>query len=116
MDNAYSLHIYDTELSKFTLEKRGFEGLVAEIVDLQNDHTQLMPLDLELTGEGIIKWLECRVIPKNRTLVDEILKTLGLSHNDTKGIIDVYKGLSLNDSYWIVPADFDGTFAQFNLY
>ncbi len=45
-------------------------------------------------------------IPKNRAFVDEILKTVGLSHNDTKRIIDVCKGLSLNDSYWVVPADF----------
>lgn len=45
-------------------------------------------------------------IPKNRAFVDEILKTVGLSHNDTKEIIDVCKGLSLNDSYWVVPADF----------
>ena len=45
-------------------------------------------------------------IPKNRAFVDEILKTVGLSHNDTKGIIDVCKRLSLNDSYWVVPADF----------
>ena len=116
MSNVYSLRIYDTELMKFTLEKRGLEGLVAEIVSVQDGHAHLMPLDLELTGEGVIKWLEHRVIPKNRTFVDEILKTLGLSHNDTKGIIDVCKGLSLNDSYWIVPEDFDGTFAQFNLY
>ena len=43
------------------------------------------------------------MIPKNRTFADEILKTLGLSHNDTKGIMDVCRGLSLNDSYWIVP-------------
>lgn len=64
----------------------------------------------------MIKWLERRVIPKNRTFVDEILKTLGLSHNDTKGIIDVCKGLSLNDSYWVVPEGFQGTFAQYNLY
>ncbi len=116
MSNIYSLRIYDTELMKFTLEKRGLEGLVAEIESVQDSHAHLMPLDLELTGEGVIKWLERRVIPKNRTFVDEILKTLGLSHNDTKGIIDVCKGLSLNDSYWIVPEDFDGTFAQFNLY
>ena len=116
MSNIYSLRIYDTELMKFTLEKRGLEGLVAEIVSVQDGYAGLMPLDLELTGEGVIKWLERRVIPKNRTFVDEILKTLGLSHNDTKGIIDVCKGLSLNDSYWIVPEDFDGTFAQFNLY
>ena len=116
MSNIYSLRIYDTKLMKFSLEKRGLEGLVAEIVSVRNDLAHLLPLDLELTGEGVIKWLERRVIPKNRAFVDEILKTLGLSHNDTKGIIDVCKGLSLNDSYWIVPEDFDGTFAQFNLY
>ena len=56
------------------------------------------------------------MIPKNRTFVDEILKTLGLSQNDTKGIIDVCKGLSLNDSYWIVPEGFDGKFADYNLF
>ena len=116
MSNVYSLRIYDTELIRFVLEKRGLEGLVAEIVSVQEEHAHLMPLDLELTGEGVIKWLERRVIPKNRTFVDEILKTLGLSHNDTKGIIDVCKGLSLNDSYWIVPENFDGSFAHYNLY
>lgn len=116
MSNVYSLRIYDTELMRFVLEKRGLEGLVAEIVSVQEEYAHLMPLDLELTGEGVIKWLERRVIPKNRTFVDEILKTLGLSHNDTKGIIDVCKGLSLNDSYWSVPENFDGSFAHYNLY
>ena len=116
MSNIYSLRIYDTELIRFTMEKRGLEGLVAEIVTVNKDMEHLMPLDMERTDEGIIKWLERRVIPKNRTFVDEILKTLGLSHNDTKGIIDVCKGLSLNDSYWIVPDGFGGKFSQFNLY
>lgn len=63
-----------------------------------------------------MKWLQRRVIPKNRAYVAEILKTFGLSVNDTKGIIDVCKGLSLNDSYWVVPQGFTGTFAQYNLY
>lgn len=116
MSTAYSLRIYDTELMKFKLEKRGLEGLVAEIIAVQDSYAHLMPLDLEPTGESLIKWLEHRVIPKNRTYVDEILKTLGLSHNDTKGIIDVCKGLSLNDSYWIVPEGFEGKFKQYNLY
>ena len=116
MPNLYSLRIYDTELMKFTMEKRGLEGLVAEILSINSEQEHLMPLDMECTGEGIIKWLERRVIPKNRAFVDEILKTLGLSHNDTKGIIDVCKGLSLNDSYWIVPEGFTGKFAQYNLY
>lgn len=116
MSNIYSLRIFDTELMRFTMEKRGLEGLVAEILTVNKDMEHLMPLDMEQTDEGIIKWLERRVIPKNRTFVDQILKTLGLSHNDTKGIIDVCKGLSLNDSYWIVPDGFDGKFSQFNLY
>lgn len=116
MSNVYSLRIYDTELLRFSMEKRGLEGLVAEILTVHDENAHLLPLDMERTGPGIVKWLEMRVIPKNRTFVDEILKTLGLSHNDTKGIIDVCKGLSLNDSYWVVPEDFEGTFAQYNLY
>jgi hypothetical protein len=39
-----------------------------------------------------------------------------LSRNDTKGVIDICKGLSLNDSYWIVPEGFDGNYADYNLY
>lgn len=116
MSQVYSLKIYDTELMKFSLEKRGLEGLVVEILSTNKECNHLMPLDMECTGEGILKWLERRVIPRNRTFVDQILKTLGLSHNDTKGIIDVCKGLSLNDSYWIVPEGFEGTFEQYNLY
>lgn len=116
MSDIYSLRLYDTELARFSLEKRGLEGLVAEVLSVQRDKSHLMPLDLELTGTGVVHWLERRVIPKNRTFVDEILKTLGLGRNDTKGIIDVCKGLSLNDSYWVVPEGFEGTFAQYNLY
>jgi len=63
------------------------------------------------TSEGI-KWLERRVIPKNRIFVGKILKTLNLSVGNIKDIIDVCKGLSLNNSYWLCH----GTFAQYNLY
>ena len=116
ISSVYSLRLYDTELLRFSLEKRGLEGLVAEILTVNENTAHLLPLDLERTGAGVIRWLERRVIPKNRAFVDEILKMLGLSHNDTKGIIDVCKGLSLNDSYWVVPEGFTGKFAQYNLY
>ena len=32
MSQIYSLKIYDTELIKFSLEKRGLEGLVVDIL------------------------------------------------------------------------------------
>ena len=116
MNTRYSLRLYDDELLTFNLEEKGLEGLKAHILSVNKDKENLFPLDLELTDDGIIKWLERRVIPKNRAFVDEILKTLGLSINNTKGIIDVCKGLSLNDSYWVVPSDFNGTFKEYNLY
>ena len=112
----YELRIYNDTLITFSLEKRGLEGLSADIISIADDKKQLFPLDLTLTPQGILKWLEKRVIPKNRMFVNEILKTLGLSANDTQGIIDVCKGLSLNDSYWVVPQGFDGTYEQYNLY
>jgi hypothetical protein len=113
---AYELRLYDDILLTFTLEEMGIEGLVCNIIEVHTDNNNLFPLDMPITNEGVLKWLSKRVIPKNRTFVDEILKALGLSVGNTKGIIDVCKGLSLNDSYWVVPAGFEGTWGQYNLY
>ena len=116
MEQAYVLRLYDTDLLSFSLSEQGIEGLKAQIHSIDEEDRALFPLDLELTDDGLVKWLQRRVIPKNRAYVAEILKPYGLSVNDTKGIIDVCKGLSLNDSYWVVPQGFTGTFAQYNLY
>ena len=116
MGQTYELRLYDTELLSFSLSEQGIEGLKAQIHSIREGNRALFPLDLELTNDGLVRWLQRRVIPKNRAYVAEILKTFGLSINDTKGIIDVCKGLSLNDSYWVVPQGFTGTFAQYNLY
>lgn len=116
MNEHYSLRLYDTELMCFSMEQRGIEGLVITINSVNEAQRHLLPFDLKLTGEGVRKWLERRVIPKNRAFVTEILKTLGLNINDMKGIIDVCKGLSLTDSYWVVPEDFSGSFAEYNLF
>ena len=116
MEQEYILRLYDTDLITFSLSERGIEGLNAEIHEINKTERHLFPLDLELGDAGLLKWLRRRVIPKNRAYVAEILKTFGLSINDTKGIIDVCKGLSLNDSFWVVPQGFTGTFAQYNLY
>ena len=116
MSNVYHLKLYDDVLVTFSLEEKGLEGLVVEIKSFDENKKQLLPINMALTAKGIIKWLSNRVIPKNRAFVDEILKTFGLSVNDTKGIIDVCLGLSLNDSYWVTPVEFDGKFADYNLF
>jgi hypothetical protein len=115
MGNKYELRLYDEALLYFELATGELGGFEANITNTGKS-SKLLPLDLEITGDGIMKWLERRVIPKNRTFVEEILRSLGLSRNNTKDIIDVCKGLSLGDSYWIVPEGFDGKYADFNLF
>lgn len=46
---------------------------------------------------------------------DHTLRKGPYQYNST-GIIDVCRGLSLNDSYWVVPEGFEGTFEAYNLY
>lgn len=61
-------------------------------------------------------WLKHRTIPKNREFVDSFLAKTGVGSNNLKGIIDICKGLSLNDSYWVSNEGFDKTFKEVNLF
>ena len=115
MTNSYELRLFDISLLTFELTA-GSLGEYEVNIKVISGLSHLLPLDLELSGEGIVKWLQRRVIPKNRAFVEEILRSLGLSRNNIKDIIDVCKGLSLNDSYWVVPENFEGRFEDFNLY
>ncbi len=101
---------------KFNLTSSGIEGLSVEIIEIYDRYNSLLPIGLEQTNSGLLKWLQRRVIPKNRAFVQSFLAKLGLNVNDTRGIIDICKGLSLNDCYWIVDETFDGSFAKYNLY
>ena len=38
MSQVYSLKIYDTELMRFSLEKRGLEGLVVDILSQNEEY------------------------------------------------------------------------------
>ena len=40
MSNIYSLRIYDTELMRFSMEKQGLSGLVAEILYTNEEHSR----------------------------------------------------------------------------
>ena len=111
----YTIKLYDEELLSFTAEKFLDEIVISNIRE-NDSRRSVFPIDLEPTADSILHWLRRRVIPKNRAFVGEILHSLGLQPNDVLGIIDVCKGLSLNDSYWVTPAGFAGLFADYNLY
>ena len=115
-EDSYSLRLFDDELLTFAMSNSGLSGLTARILTVNRKKKHLLPPSLILSGDGITHWLKRRVIPKNRAFVHKILQSMGLNVDDTKGIIDVCKGLSLNDSYWVVPVGFDGSFSNYNLY
>lgn len=111
----YELRQYDYVLLKFSLERRSLDEFIYNITWVNEELKCLLPIGLQLDSKGLSKWLSSRTVPKNREFVDQILSKSGLSHNDTIGIINLSKGLSLNDSYWIVEEGFKGKFLNYKI-
>lgn len=112
---AYILKHFDRELIRFSAEDTGDTPKV-DITWIDPDAGSLLPLGMEPTDRGLARWLRCRKIPRNRAYIHTFLAKAGLSANSTMAIIDVSKGLSLNDCYWVVREDFKKSFDQCNLY
>lgn len=113
----------DIPLIKFQYKKQTIEDLGATytffLESVNEEYRNLLPYSLEETGLGLEKWISARKVPKNRQFVDEILSTL-VEKNSLKHPMDYIElsfGLSLNDSYWIVPDDGKKyLWKDFNLY
>jgi hypothetical protein len=111
----YELRHYDTPLLRFSATEDSNSPDI-EILWMNNEKRDLLPLNLEVSTDGVAKWLKHRIIPKNRAYGSNFLSKCGLSLNRPMSIIRVSKGLSLNDCYWVVEEEFEGTFDKFNLY
>lgn len=111
----YSLKLYDKELLKFNIVENLSEPVV-EIQWIDKSNIDLLPRGMDLSNEGLSKWIKHRSIPKNRAYVSSFLAKCGLNANRPMDVVAICKGLSLNDSYWVVPDDFKGTFSDSNLY
>ena len=111
----YILKNKDIALLKFTVISNLRDPEV-KIIWHDENVASMLPLDLDVDDKSLAGWLKSRTIPRNRAFVNAFLAKCGLSINRPMDIISVSKGLSLNDCFWIVPEDFDGSFADNNLY
>ena len=111
----YILKLFDTPLLKFSAE-RTIDGSQICITWRDFENVHLLPLSVECTNDSLRYWLQHRTIPANRAYVQNFLAKFGLSEKDFMGILDIGHGLSLNDSYWVVPDGFKGSFAEYNLF
>ena len=115
---SYELKIYDQSLMRFEAAYDAFGSLKLEITDIDSANAHLLPLNLivDQDEKSLASWMEGRTIPKNRAFVEQILSTAGLTRNDILGILDVSKGFSINDSYWLDDGKSDVTFDGINLF
>ena len=111
----YILKNKDIALLKFTVISNLRDPEV-KIIWHDENVASMLPLDLDVDDKSLAGWLKSRTIPRNRAFVNAFLAKCGLSINRPMDIISVSKGLSLNDCFWVVPEDFDGSFADNNLY
>ena len=104
----------DKELLRFEwIEPQG-----VHIVSVDEGNNRYLPLDFkgEVSDENLWKWLSRRVVPRNRRNIDALMAATGLEARNVRGIIEICRGLSLNDVHWVVPNDFKGSWKDCNLY
>lgn len=111
----YVLKQFDLPLLKFAVEEN-LASPVLKVLWVNEAHENLLPLDLKPEADSLSRWIRHRTIPKNRAYVHALLAKCGLNLNRPMSIIAVCKGLSLNDSYWVVEEGFEGSFDKYNLY
>lgn len=110
----YYLKLYDENLLSFDMDNKF--GLNVSNIKILSENRDLFPIKLkEVNENNLVDFIESKIIPRNRIFVNAILESSGLNINDKKSIIDVSKGLSLTDSYWIVK-DNTYKFSDFNLF
>lgn len=110
----YLLKHYDDALLPFDVEDNAY--CKCNITWINESMKRYLPLDLDVSNDGLSRWTTHRNVPKNRAFVYTFLSKCGLSINRPMSIINVSKGLSLNDCYWITDYEFQGTYAEYNLY
>ena len=111
----YEIRLFDRTLVEFALADGAFSPEVS-FVEVDDDTPDLMPCGLAPTAEGVWNWLEIRSIPTNRRNAARICRELGFDLGDLEALYRASMGLSLNDSYWVVPRGFTGRFDDYNLY
>lgn len=112
----YILKMFDEELCKFNMND-SIVNFEVEIVEIVNDQWKF-PFEMRdaISNETLKRWLKRRTVPKNRAYVNNFLAKLGYNEKNTKAIIEVCKGLSLNDVYWVVEDNDKTLFKDVNLY
>lgn len=115
---TYHLKLYDQVIATFEYHTNEFGETEACELQVVPGNEFLLPLNMlaERSDYELQRFLDTRTIPRNRAYIEEILKPFGLNVSRSKDIIDVTRGVSVNDSYSIVPESDTLSFSAYNLF
>lgn len=114
----YIVKLYDLPLVSFVASTSKLGVMRIDDINVLEDNRALFPMELlgDINSTIITQWLKTRVAPKNRKFVNAILAQVGLEQGDTLGVIDLCRGLSVNDAFWIDHANEEKAWDEVNLY
>ncbi|EPD7134312.1 transcriptional regulator, partial [Campylobacter upsaliensis] len=93
--------------------------LTQKIVEIEIIESALFPKNLanDNLERNLELWIKDRKVPQNRAFVENIIATYSINGKEQlMDYIDISLGLSLNDSFWIIPYDKDYKWKDYNLY
>ena len=104
----------DRELLRFEwVEPQG-----VRVLSVNESERKFLPLEMKGVADdaSLWSWLSHRTVPRNRRHIEGLMARFGLNSRNIRGIIELCRGLSLNDVHWVVDDNFRGTWAECNLY
>lgn len=115
-NNSYVLKHFDDVLIEFEFNHELLYLNTVHITNISANAKKNLPISLTPTDEGLGNWLKNRSVPKNREFIKELINSMGLNIDNVQSLLDVSKGLSLNDAYWICKKNEHINFDDINLY
>ncbi len=108
---------FEVEIFTLTYNDDSKKDVMENLYNIKILREDLLPINFHSYQHldlSLGNWINNRKVPMNRKFVKNIISTY--KHNTPMDYIDICFGLSLNDSYWIIPADSDYKWSNYNLY
>ena len=120
----YHLKNKDKVVLEFSIKTEEYDDIGGknykyEVTNIAIKDASYLPktIDTSDLNNSLKSWIENRKIPNNRRFVEKVIGSYTLDEKRSlMDYIDVSFGLSLNDTFWITPADAGYKWKDYNLY
>ena len=117
--DIYALKHFDNTLIEFVFNTDILSLNSVHILSINDSQKKYLPVSLSLSDDGLSAWLKKRSAPRKRKYIKELMRNMSLNINNVQSLLDISKGLSLNDAYWICKKSKDNKeekYKDVNLY